>query len=127
LISSDPYITLSSSTNNNLLFQIHQYSTADEEITRYAIFKQSLKEVDALNAGEKADNGTAVFGITVFADMSPQEFRSQYLGAQMPDESERKLIETKSVVAYTGTNTVADWRSTQTTPVKDQGGCGSCW
>jgi cathepsin F len=78
--------------------------------------------VDALNAGEKADNGTAVFGITAFADMSPHEFRSQYLGAQVPDESE-----TKSAVAYTGTNTVADWRSTQTTPIKDQGGCGSCW
>jgi C1A family cysteine protease len=45
----------------------------------------------------------------------------------MPDESERKLIETKSVVAYTGTNTVADWRLTQTTPIKDQGMCGSCW
>jgi C1A family cysteine protease len=59
--------------------------------------------------------------------MSPQEFQSKYLGAQMPAESERKLVETKSVVAYTGTNTVSDWRSTQTTPIKDQGMCGSCW
>jgi C1A family cysteine protease len=95
---------------------------------RYDLFKQSLVDVDKLNAESKAGNGTAVFGITVFADMSPQEFHSQYLSLQMPERSDVKRFKTESVgvIATTGARTSMDWRN-MTTPIKDQGPCGSCW
>jgi C1A family cysteine protease len=96
---------------------------------RYDLFKQSLVDVDKLNAEVKAENGTTVFGITVFADMSIQEFHSQYLSLQMPEKADAKRFKTESVekyVPYTGSRTSFDWRN-MTTPIKDQGPCGSCW
>lgn len=106
-----------------------QYSTRSEEITRYDLFKQSLVDADKLNAEEKADGGTAVFGITVFADMSQQEFQSQYLSLDMPKRSSKKNFQTEAnekYVPYTGSRTSMDWRN-MTTPIKNQGRCGSCW
>jgi Cathepsin propeptide inhibitor domain (I29)/Papain family cysteine protease len=112
----------------NAFLHILQYPTTSEVIMRYDLFKQSLVDVDKLNAEVKAENGTAVFGITAFADLSPQEFHSQYLSLQMPERSDAKRFKTESVgvVATTGARTSMDWRN-MTTPIKDQGACGSCW
>ena len=104
-----------------------KYATTEERDERYEHFKESLVEVDILNAAEKADKGTAVFGITILADLSPEEYHSQYLGTLPPNESERALIEVADVKSYQGTVTSVDWTGKLTTPIKDQGGCGSCW
>ena len=73
------------------------------------------------------DKGTAVFGITVFADLSPAEFRAQYLGAVPPKESYSDNATVADVQAYQGTETSVDWTATLTTPIKNQGQCGACW
>ena len=86
-----------------------------------------MVEVDSLNAAEKADDGTAVFGITKLADLSPEEFHQKYLGSVPPNANERMLTEEAEVQAYEGTATSVDWTATMTTPIKDQGGCGACW
>ena len=104
-----------------------KYATIEERKERYQHFKESLVEVDFLNAAEKADKGTAVFGINALADISHEEYHSRYLGTVLPAESERKLIEVADVKAYQGTATSVDWTGILTTPIKDQGGCGSCW
>jgi Papain family cysteine protease len=86
-------------------------------------------DADKLNAEARAKNSTAVFGITVFSDMSQQEFQSQYLSLEMPERSSLKRFKTESVekyIPYTGSRTSMDWRN-MTTPIKDQGQCGSCW
>jgi C1A family cysteine protease len=96
---------------------------------RYDLFQQSLVDVDKLNAEVKAENGTTVFGITVFADMSTQEFHSQYLSLQLPEKADAKRFKTEATekyIPYTGSRTFIDWRN-MTTPIKDQGPCGSCW
>ena len=96
-----------------------------ERIERHQQFEEFLAELNVLNTSEKVNNSTAVFG-NVHADLSPEEFRMQYLGAMLPEISERRLTILTDVPAYKGTAASVDWTSTLTTPIKDQGGCGSC-
>ena len=75
----------------------------------------------------KVDQGTAVFGINMMADLSPQVFKSRFLGMIVPDESERLLTRVVEVAAFEGESTSVDWSGKLTTPVKYQGGCGTSW
>ena len=84
-------------------------------------------EMDVLNSSEKVNNGTAIFGINAITDLSPEEFRVQFLGSIPPTKAQRRLIKVAEVPRFHGTATSVDWTSTLTTPIKDQGGCGSCW
>lgn len=110
-----------------ILVLVQQYTSAREEAEKFQHFRDSLKLVDVSNAAEKAANGTALFGINALSILSPEEFRSQYLGTIFPKESERELLEVADVRSYLGTATSVDWRGIYTTPIKDQGPCGSCW
>ena len=53
------------------------YSDAGEYRRRYKIFRSNMKLVGILQAGER---GSAVYGATHLADLTPQEFRRNYLG-----------------------------------------------
>lgn len=94
---------------------------------RYKFFKDNLKQVDRLNADAKAENSTVVFGINKFSDLSPQEFDLKYLGVKMPQDVDRELMQEIEVEAFTGESKSVDWSGILTTPVKDQGVCGTCW
>lgn len=104
--------------------EYHRTYEGDEHEARFGHFVNNLKVADARNAEEK---GSAVHGITRFSDMSQEEFKAGYLTAKSSADSKSSL---KSVVDYVegvnGTSTV-DWTGIYTTPVKDQGYCGSCW
>jgi C1A family cysteine protease len=123
LLICEPYLKRSTSC-----FIFGQYSSTDEERKKYEAFKQSLIEIDALNARERAINGSAVFGINYFSDLSFEEFKATYLGTKIPDDyvSNRRLMQVAPEAAHT-TATSVDWRGIYTTPVKYQGSCGSCW
>jgi len=65
------------------------YATESEETTRFSNFLNNLLVAEKRNEAEKANNGTAVHGITKFFDLSQDEFASRYLRS---DASKRVAV-----------------------------------
>lgn len=102
-----------------------KYATWEEEFRRFTIFVENLKEADRRNAKEIKKGGTAVHGITFLSDLSQAEFESQYLTADAKQKIKGQEVEYTRPVGVTAT--LVDWTGVYTTPVKNQGQCGSCW
>ncbi|KAK6037214.1 cathepsin propeptide inhibitor domain protein, partial [Cooperia oncophora] len=51
------------------------YSNKREALKRFRIFRRNLK---AIRTWQENEEGTAVYGITQFSDLSPEEFKKQF-------------------------------------------------
>lgn len=105
-----------------------EYSNQAEEDRRFLHFVHNLQVADERNRVERQSNGTAVHGISRFMDLSQEEFATNYLGSRStsrPEDSALKRV--VSEVPADGKGSSVDWSGVLTTPVKDQGYCGSCW
>jgi len=103
-----------------------QYVSPDVEQYRFQVFKQNLIAIDRLNALEAQEQ--AVFGVNEFSDLTPSEFRRQYLGFR-PDPANAERRANAPVVPplpRVSIPTNFNW-SNAVTPVKNQKQCGSCW
>jgi C1A family cysteine protease len=102
------------------------YDTMEEESRRFNIFLENLKVADNRNRDELKAGGSAVHGITKFSDLSQAEFESRFLTADISmKRSDAEVLNIDS--APEASAGLVDWSGKFTTPVKDQGYCGSCW
>ncbi|MCD9559052.1 Cysteine proteinase rd21a [Datura stramonium] len=104
------------------------YNALDEKDKRFQIFKENLKYIDEQNS---VPNKSYKLGLTKFADLTNEEYRSTYLGIKSSGDR-RRLLKNKSdrYLPKVGDNLPEsiDWREKGVlVGVKDQGGCGSCW
>lgn len=97
-----------------------------EETFRFGVFIKNLQLIDERNQDQLANGGEAVHGLTQFADITPEEFRRTYLGSIRP-EGDNQAILTSVPPLEEGLHASKDWTGSLTTPVKNQGSCGSCW
>jgi len=108
-----------------------QYKTADEHNLRFWTFYKNNKMWTKENRRDKQQGGSAVYGATQFADLSPQEFAKHYLNKVMAEtdiEEARTILPAAGYMNTADTPKSVDWRKKNAvTPVKNQGMCGSCW
>jgi len=104
-------------TNPSFEEWVSQYGVNGDDSMK-AKYEKNCAEIDRLNA---EDNG-AEFAVNEFSGMSFEEFASQFLTFMVPEETP-DLPMLESIGGQEAPSSI-DW---PVTPVKNQGGCGSCW
>ena len=101
------------------------YCCSDEEESRFKIFASNLEELELMRATASYSTG-----VTQFADLTQEEFRSFYLGGvKRPNPGFLSKASAGSTsVPRRDLPTSVDWRDKGVvSSVKNQGQCGSCW
>jgi cathepsin L len=100
-----------------------RYENIQEMETRFQIFRTNLSNIILHNL-DNTQNFT--MGINQFTDLTPQEFKDQYVGGLKTEVGSYGCKSFSS--SASGAPSSVDWRNKGVVnPVRDQGQCGSCW
>jgi len=100
-----------------------EYGAAATEDTRRGIWQANLAKAASLTTSD-GEGGALFNAYTKFGDMTRQEFRDAYLTAKPSGRRHNATV--RVVPAPRSESESVDW-TWSLPPVKDQGGCGSCW
>jgi cathepsin F len=89
-------------------------------------FVETESQIRELNANPE---DTAVYGHNKFSDLSVDEWRSQFLGVAASRDRHQECLGGSTLPIPSGDAPISfDWRDHgAVSPIRDQGGCGSCW
>ena len=110
----------------NYLVSYGKTLSALEYESKYESFMKNFELSLLRNAAEISAGGETSHGLTIFSDISQEEFERNYL-ANVSSHYARNITDRTSISKYTGKASLVNWAGIYTTQINDQGRCSSCW